>query len=48
MVLAASPEYELLAQNMLEGQRDVNSSPAISGRRLYLRMKNHLFCIGTR
>jgi outer membrane protein assembly factor BamB len=46
MVLAAKPEYELLAQNQLEDQRDVNSSPAISTNRLFLRMNRYLYCIG--
>ncbi len=46
VVLAAKPEYELLAQNQLEDQRDVNSSPAISRNRLFLRMKRYLYCIG--
>ena len=46
MVLAAKPEYELLAQNQLEDQRDVNSSPAISTNRLFMRMNRYLYCIG--
>jgi len=46
MVLAAKPEFKLLAQNQLKDQRDVNSSPAISDNRLFLRMKRHLYCIG--
>jgi outer membrane protein assembly factor BamB len=46
MVLAAKPEYELLARNQLEDQRDVNSSPAISNNRLFLRMNRYLYCIG--
>ena len=46
MVLAAKPGYELLAQNHLEDQRDVNSSPAIGKNRLFLRMKRYLYCIG--
>jgi outer membrane protein assembly factor BamB len=46
MVLAAKPEFELLAQNQLEDQRDVNSSPAISNNHLFLRMKRYLYCIG--
>ena len=47
VVLAAKPEFELLAQNHLEDQRDVNASPAISNNRLFLRMNRHLYCIGT-
>ena len=46
VVLAAKPEYQLLAQNHLKDQRDVNSSPAISANRLFLRMNRYLYCIG--
>lgn len=46
VVLAATPEYQLLAQNHLEDQRDVNSSPAISADRLFLRTHRYLYCIG--
>jgi len=46
VVLAAKPEYELLAQNHLESERDVVPSPAISGNRLLLRMNRFLYCIG--
>ena len=46
LVLAAKPEYELLAQDQLKDQRDVNSSPAISNNRIFLRMNRHLYCIG--
>ena len=45
-VLAAKPEYELLAHNRIEGDRTVfNASPAVSGGRLYLRSDGHLYCI---
>lgn len=46
IVLAAGPEYKLLAQNGLEGQKDVNASPGICRNRLFLRMNGHLYCIG--
>jgi len=46
VVLAAKPEYELLAQNQLDGQRDILSCPAIAGNRLLLRMNRFLYCIG--
>ena len=46
LVLAAKPEYKLLAQNQLKDQRNVNASPAISHNRLYLRMNRYLYCIG--
>lgn len=45
-VLAAKPEYELLAHNRLEGDREVNASPAISGQQLFLRLDRFLYCIG--
>lgn len=45
-VLAAKPEYELLAHNRLEGDRRANASPAISGQRLFLRLDRFLYCIG--
>lgn len=46
IVLAAKPEFEVLAQNHLEGQRNVNSSPAIANDQIFLRMNGSLFCIG--
>jgi outer membrane protein assembly factor BamB len=45
-VLAAKPEYELLAHNRLEGDRRANASPAVSGQRLFLRLDRFLYCIG--
>ena len=45
-VLAAKPEYELLAHNRLEGDRDANASPAIKGERLFLRLGRFQYCLG--
>ncbi len=45
-VLAAKPKYELLAHNRLEGDRNANASPAVSGQRLIMRMDRFLYCIG--
>ncbi|UCG59542.1 MAG: PQQ-binding-like beta-propeller repeat protein [Phycisphaerales bacterium] len=45
-VLAAKPQYELLAHNRLEGDRKANASPAVNGQRLVLRMDRFLYCIG--
>jgi len=45
-VLAAEPEYELLAHNRLEGDREANASPAVDGQRLVLRMGRFLYCVG--
>jgi outer membrane protein assembly factor BamB len=48
-VLAAKPEYELLAHNKIEADGSVfNGSPAVSDGRLYLRSDKHLYCIGTK
>lgn len=44
VVLAASPDYQLLARNPLgEASR---ATPAVAGGRLYLRTVSHLICIG--
>jgi outer membrane protein assembly factor BamB len=45
-VLAAKPEYKLLAHNRLEGDRNANASPAISRERLFLRLDRFLYCVG--
>jgi len=46
-VLAAKPNFEVLATNDLETGSLFNSSPAVAGGRLYLRSDQHLYCIGT-
>ena len=45
-VVAAGPEFKLLATNELPGAGYTLSSLAISGSRLYLRTATHLYCIG--
>lgn len=46
-VLAARPEYELLAHNRFEDDRSIfNASPAVSGDRLFLRSRRYLYCLG--
>lgn len=46
-VVAAKPQFELLADNTLEGGRGVfNASPAITGHRLLLRSDRFLYCLG--
>jgi outer membrane protein assembly factor BamB len=45
-VLAAEPNYKLLAHNRLEGDREANASPAVDGQRLILRMGRFLYSIG--
>ena len=44
-VLAAGPEYKVLATNELDGGFTL-SSLAISGSQLFLRTAEHLYCIG--
>lgn len=44
VVLKAGDEYELLAKNPLG--EPAQASPAVGGDRLYLRTKNHLWCVG--
>ncbi len=43
-VLTATPQFEFLARNPL-GER-VRATPAVANQRLYIRGKDHLFCIG--
>ena len=45
VVLAAGPEYELLATNELDGSYTI-SSPVAVGNRLYVRTGEALYCIG--
>lgn len=45
-VLAAKPEFELLATNDLGDRSLFNASPAVSGSRILLRSDDHLYCIG--
>ena len=44
-VLAAGPEFQVLATNELPGLY-VLSSLAVSGQQLFLRTATHLYCIG--
>lgn len=47
VVLAAKPEYEELAINVIESDETlVNASPAVSGNQLLLRTDSYLYCIG--
>ena len=47
LVLAAKPEYEELAINVIESDETlVNASPAVSGHQLLLRTDAWLYCIG--
>ncbi len=44
-VVAAKPEYELLAVNDLSDGSDFNASPAVAGERLLIRSDKFLYCI---
>lgn len=46
-IVAAGPEYRLLAHNRIASDRSAfNATPAISGNRLLLRSRKFLYCIG--
>lgn len=45
-VLAARPQYELLAVNDLNDRSTFNGSPAVAGSRLLLRSDKYLYCLG--
>ena len=45
VILAAGPEFKLLATNELDGSYTL-ASPAVSGSQLFLRTGTTLYCIG--
>ena len=46
-VLAAKPEFEQLAVNVLDPDRSIcNASPVVAGRQLLLRTNQSLYCVG--
>jgi outer membrane protein assembly factor BamB len=45
-VVAAKPEFELLATNELRDRSIFNGSPAVDGSRLLIRSDKFLYCIG--
>jgi outer membrane protein assembly factor BamB len=48
-VVAAQPEYKLLAHNVFEDDKSrTNGSPAVDDGRLLLRTDQYIYCIGTR
>lgn len=47
-VLAAKPQYELLARNDLGDRSSFDASPAVDGSRVLLRSDRFLYCIGTK
>ncbi len=49
VVLAASPKFQVLAENSLENRRGYfNSTPAFDGNRLLVRSNRALYCIGAK
>ena len=45
-VIAAQPEFKLLAQNRLTGDdSDFNGTPALDGRQIFFRSNKNLYCI---
>lgn len=46
VVLAAGPQFRMLATNELDGSYTL-SSPVTSGSRLFIRTGTHLYCIGS-
>jgi hypothetical protein len=47
LVLAAKPEFEVLAHNRLDDKSEFNASPAVADGRLYLRSDRFLYCLGS-
>lgn len=45
-VVAAQPEFELLATNSLGERGTFNASPAVAGGRLFLRTDRFVWCVG--
>ncbi len=47
-VLAAKPEYQLLARNELADRSSFDASPAVDGTRLLIRSDKFLYCVGAK
>lgn len=45
-VVAAKPEFQLLAMNELDDRSKFDGSPAVDGRRLLVRSEKILYCLG--
>ncbi len=46
-VFPTKPEFELVSQNVIEGdESEFNGTPAISGNQLFIRSNKFLYCIG--
>jgi outer membrane protein assembly factor BamB len=48
VVLAAKPEFEQLAMNVLEDRSRFDASPAVDGNRLLVRSGKFLYCLGAK
>lgn len=46
LVVAAKPQFELLANNRLGERTTFNASPAVAGGRLFIRSDKALYCLG--
>ena len=44
-VLAAKPDFEVLAHNDLQDDSDFNASPAVSNGKLFVRSNKALYCL---
>lgn len=47
-VVAAKPEFELLATNRLEDRQTLNSSISVAGGKIFLRTDSAAYCLGTK
>lgn len=45
-VVAAKPEFELLATNEIRDGHQFNASPAVSNKQIFIRSDKYLYCIG--
>ena len=48
VVVAAKPEFEVLATNALGDKSRSNASPAVAGGRIFIRTDDSLYCLGTK
>jgi hypothetical protein len=48
VVVAAKPEFEVLATNALGEKSRSNASPAIAGGRIFIRTDDSVYCLGTK
>jgi hypothetical protein len=46
-VIAAKPQFELLARNDFADRSSFDASPIVDGNRLLVRSDRFLYCVGT-